>query len=218
MECDEVRDALVDGLSVAEGDRWAEPVARHLAGCQGCRAELEDLRRTWAALGQLPDAIPSDEIRVRLYRRVRRELLRESVLTVGGWAPAVLAAVVGVGLSLGLSLLVPYASLVALCQRLLQAAEPHWAPYLLAGAAYGMPLVVGAWVLRRRPLGGALVGGLEASVLFVIILAPYAIAQCREFAPPLQVTFVSGLAAGAVLASLAGIWLLRLAQAATVRA
>ena len=113
-----------------------------------------------------------------------------------------LAAAVGVGLSLGLSLLVPHAFLVALCQRLLQAAEPHWAPYLLVGAAYGMPLVVGAWILRRRPLGGALVGGIEASVLFVVILAPYAIAQCREFAPPLQVTFVSGLAGGAVLASL----------------
>jgi hypothetical protein len=147
---------------------------------------------------------PSQEIQRRLARRVRRELLKESVLTLTGWAPAVLAAVVGVGLSLMLSLLVPYTLLVALCQRLFQAGDPRWAPYLLAGVAYGTPLLAGMWFFRRHAPGRALVGGLEAAVLFLAILAPYVLAQCREFAPPLQAAFVAGLGGGAVMASVAG--------------
>lgn len=210
MDCEQVRDQLVAMLPAGEGARWPEPVARHLEGCQDCRAELEALGRTWALLGRWPEALPRQEIRASLVRRVRRRLLRESVLTVSGWTPAVLAAVTGVGLSLGLSLLVPYSFLVSLCRQALQVSDPHAAPYLLAGMAYGVPLAVGAWILRKRARGNTLIRSLEASLLFLVILAPYVIAQCREFAPALQVAFVSGLGGGAVVSSLAGLGLARL--------
>jgi len=156
MGCDQVRGALVDGLAMGEADAWPEPLASHLATCQSCRSEWKGLKRTWAALGALPEVGPSDEIRARLSRRVRRELLKESVLTVSRGAPAVPAAVVGVGLSLVLSLLVPYTLLVTACQRLFQGADPDWTPYLLAGAAYGVPLLAGMWILRRGPPGTTL--------------------------------------------------------------
>lgn len=144
MDCEQVRDQFLSGLSTGERDPGSDLVRRHLEGCESCRAELESLGETWALLGRWPEVAPGDEVRVRLLRRVRRELLRESVLTVRGWVPAVLAAVIGVGLSLGLSLMVPYSLLVSWCQRVLSAFEPQAAPYLVAGMAYGMPLALGA--------------------------------------------------------------------------
>lgn len=206
MDCERVRAEFVSLLSPAEANPWSEPVARHLEGCEGCRAELESLSRTWALLDRWPEAAPGAEIRTRLARGVRRQLVRESVLTVSGWAPAVLAAAIGVGLSLGLSLLVPYSFLVSLCRRALEVSELHAAPYLLAGAVYAIPLALGTRVLRKRVPSGALIGSLEASLLFVVILAPYVIARCREFAPILQIAFLSGLGVGAVLWSLTGVW------------
>jgi hypothetical protein len=131
-------------------------------------------------------------------------MLREWLLTIGGWLPAGLAAALGVGLSLGLALLMPYASLVSACQKVLQLGEAHPAPYWLAGVTYGVPLAVGAWVLRRRAAAGGVIGSLEASLLFMAILAPFVLVSCRDFPPPLQAAFVSGLGAGAVAASLAG--------------
>ncbi|MGH7322159.1 MAG: hypothetical protein ACRELA_21410 [Candidatus Rokuibacteriota bacterium] len=209
MDCERVRDQFLRELVPDEGDPWPEPVRRHLEGCEGCRTEVGDLRRIWAALGQLPEAEPGAEVGTRLMRRVRRQVIREAVLTVSGWVPAVLAAVVGVTLSLGLALLVPYSSLVSLCQQALQLPEHNAAPYLLAGMAYGVPLALGVWILRHHAVSGTLVGGVEASVLFLAILAPFVIAQCREFAPTLRVAFVSGLGVGAVGSALAGLGLVR---------
>lgn len=211
MGCEQVRDQFLALLPQGAGRQWPEPIARHLEGCEGCRADLEAVSRSWALLGRWPEASPPEEIRARLVRKARRQLLRQSVLTVSGWTPAVLVAVTGVALSLSLSLLVPYSFLVSLCRQALQVSDPHTAPYLLAGMAYGVPLAVGAWILRKRLLGGALVGSLEASLLFLVILAPYVIAECREFAPALQLGFFSGLAGGALVSSLAALGLARLA-------
>jgi len=136
--------------------------------------------------------------------------VRESVLTLSGWTPAVLAAAVGVGLSLVLSVLVPYSLLVSLCRETLQVSDSHAGAFLLAGMAYGFPLAASVWLIRKRALVSSVVGSLEASLLFFVILAPYVIAECREFAAPLRVAFVSGLAGGAVVSSFAGLALLRL--------
>ncbi|MBI4610258.1 MAG: hypothetical protein HY726_14760 [Candidatus Rokubacteria bacterium] len=217
MDCNQARDQFLAMLPAGEGVSWPEPFARHLEGCEACRAELEALGRTWALLGRWPEASPGEEVRRRLVRSARRQLLRESVLTASGWTPAVLAAAIGVGLSLALSLLVPYSVLVSLCRQALQVSDPHAAPYLLAGIMYGVPLALGAWSVRRQLRGGTLIGSLEASLLFFVILAPYVIAQCREFAPALQVAFVSGLGGGAVLSSLAGLWIPRMAPLARLR-
>lgn len=208
MDCEQVRNQVL-ALLPAGGPR-SDPVEQHLERCEGCRTELKALRQTWVLLGHWPEAEPEPGVGARVAWRVQRRLLRESVLTVRGWVPAVLASVIGVGLSLGLSFLVPYSFLVSLCRQALQVSDPHAAPYLLAGMAYGVPLAFGVWILRRQVVSGVLIGGLEASLLFLVILAPYVIAQCREFPPSLQVAFVSGLAAGAVVSSLAGLGLTRL--------
>ena len=210
MECDQAREMFPALLPGGAAVPRPEPLARHLDACAGCRAELEALSQTWTLLGRWPEATPRQEIRARLVQKVRRQLVRESVLTVSGWTPAVLAAMVGVTLSLGLSFLIPYSLLASLCRQALQVADSHPAAFLLAGAAYGLPLAVGAWLIQRRVLVGAIVGSLEASLLFLLILVPYVIVQCREFAPPLQVAFVSGLGGAAVLSSLAGFGLARL--------
>lgn len=210
MDCERARDQFLSQLVTGEGGAWAEPVRRHLDGCQGCRTEVEELSRIWAALGRLAEAEPDAEVEIRLMRRVRRQVMREAVLTVNGWVPAVLAAAVGVALSLTVSLLVPYPWLVSVCQKLLQLAERDAMPYLVAGAVYGLPLALGAWVVRGRLLRGGVIGSLEATVLFLVILAPYVIAECREFPPALRGAFVSGLGVGALLSSLAGLALGRL--------
>jgi predicted anti-sigma-YlaC factor YlaD len=209
MDCERVRDEFLSELVTGEDHACPEPVRRHLEGCEGCRTELGELHRVWAALGQLPEAEPGAEVATRLMRRVRRQVIREAVLTVGGWVPAVLAAVVGVTLSLGLAFVLPYPSLVSLCQEALRLSEDSVPPYLLAGTAYGVPLALGVWILRRHAVSGTVIRGVEASVLFLAILAPFVIAQCREFAPALRVAFVSGLGVGAVGSTLAGLGLVR---------
>ncbi len=210
MDCEPIRDEVVTLLQAGGGPPWPERLAQHLEACEGCRAAAEDLSRTWAVLGQWPEAAPRQEIRARLVQKIRRQLVKESVLTASGWTPAALAATVGVTVSLGLSFLIPYSLLASWCRQALQVADSHPAAFLVAGAAYGLPLALGAWLIQRRVLVGAIVGSLEASLLFLLILVPYVILQCREFAPPLQVAFVSGLGGAAVLSSLAGFGLARL--------
>lgn len=173
------------------------------------------MSQSWTLLGSWPEALPGEEVRARLTRKVRGRLLKESILTARGWVPAMLTAAVGIVLSLGLSFAVPYAFLVALCQRILQAADPHAAPYLLAGMAYGLPLAAGAWILRRRAPSGAVIRGLQAGLLFFVILAPYVIVQCREFAPALQLAFLLGLAGGAVVSLMGGLCFARLVPIAS---
>lgn len=217
MQCEQAREQFSALLRADEGVQWPEALSRHLRGCQDCRAELNGIQETWRLLGQWPEAEPAPGVGTRVASQVRRQLLRESVLTVSGWTRAVLAAVVGVGVSLGLSLLVPYSLLISLCQQALQVSDPHTVPYLLAGMAYGVPLALGVWILRGQALSGV-IGSLEASALFLVILAPYVIAQCREFAPPFQAAFVSGLAGGAVVSSLVGLWLARLVSFGRIQA
>lgn len=210
MECQQVREELASELVMGAGGVEPEPVARHLEACAACRAELDILRESWTALAQWPEARPGEEVRARLLRQIRRRQVREAVFTVSGWTPAVLAAVVGVALSLGLSLLIPYSALVSLCRQALQVADSHPVAFLIAGMMYGVPLAVGAWLILRRAMAGTVVGSLEASFLFLLILAPYVIVQCREFPPPLQAAFVSGLGGAALVSSLAALWLARL--------
>jgi hypothetical protein len=206
--CEQASEALVD--AVVSGQPEPEAAVGHLTTCSRCANEFAGLRRTWQALGALPEANPGDVVRARLLRRVRRAAVWEVLCTWNGWGPAVVAAAVGAGLSLGLTLLVPYDLVVSLCQQLLQRSEAHVGPYLVAGAAYGLPLAAGAWVWRRRAAPGGVIGTLEASVLFLAILVPIAALQCREFGPAQQAAFVWGLAGGAVIFGLAGLGLTRL--------
>ncbi len=217
MECEQVRSEFAILLPGGEGARAAEPIVRHLEECPGCRSEFESLRRTWALLGQLPEAIPGHAIERRLMRRVKLAAFKESVLTVEAWASAGRVALIGIALSIGLSLLVPYESLVAVCRELMQATEPAEVPYLVAGMAYGVPLAVGAWLTRRQLRGGAMIGAVESSLLFLVLLVPYVIVRCRDFTPALVLTFVSGLAVGAVAPTMASLWLAQRRRAGPLR-
>lgn len=145
MECEQARDQFLTLLAAGEGVPWPDALRRHLEGCDGCRKPLQELRQAWDLLGRWPEAEPGPHVRARLLRRVRRQIVRESVLTLKGWVPAVLTSATGVGLSLALSLLVPYSVLVTLCRQALQVSDPHAAPYLLAGMVYGLPLALGVW-------------------------------------------------------------------------
>jgi hypothetical protein len=132
--CEQTQDALLDALVAGEDALPPGPLADHLAGCAPCRTEWEAPRQTWMDLRQLPEVVPGARVRVQLLRRVWQVMLREWLLTVGGWLPAGLAAALGVGLSLGLAVLMPYGSLVSACQKVLQLGEAHPAPYWLAGS------------------------------------------------------------------------------------
>jgi len=205
MECQQVRELFLASLSGEPGDHDFA-VREHCDSCEGCRAEVDSLRQTWALLGRWPDAEPLPAIGTHLVRRVRWLALRESLVTVRGWTPAVMAGVIGVALSLGLSLLVPYSLLVSLSQQVFQVSD-HTGPYLMAGMIYGVPLAFGALIALRRPVFLGFLRSLEAAVLFLLILAPYVIAQCREFPPALQIAFLSGMGGGALLGSASGTWL-----------
>lgn len=207
--CEQTQDALLDALVAGQDALPPGPLADHLAGCARCRTEWEASRRTWLALAPLGEVSPSDHVRTRILQRVQGVMVREWLLTVRGWLPAVLAAALGVGVSLGLAVLVPYASLVAVCRQWLQLGEGQAAPYWLAGVVYGVPLAAGACILRRRVMAGGVIGSLEASLLFLAALAPIVLVSCREFGPALLAAFVSGLVTGALTASLGGFLLIR---------
>lgn len=198
MDCDRVRARLTECLSGEPAGPDGSAMRAHLAACRVCAEELAALRETWTLLARWPAIEPAPEVGRRLLRRIRRRLVRDAVLAPEAWRAAALAAVIGVGLSVSLSFLVPYTTLVALCRQFV----PEPGAFLLAGAAYGvLPLALGGYTAWRRGSPG-IWGGMEANVLFLALLLPYAIAQCGEFPLPAQVSFVGGLALGALGGSL----------------
>lgn len=206
MKCHLARELFLASLSREPGD-YASRSGSTTRSAWSVGPSSGPCARRGGLFGRWPDAEPAPGIRARLVRQVRWLALRESLLTARGWTPAVLAGVIGVALSLGLSLLLPYPLLIFLCQQAFQVSDPHAGPYLIAGMVYGAPLAFGALVALRRPVTWGLIRGLEATVLFLLILAPYAIVQCREFPPALQVEFLSGMGIGALLGSVGGVWL-----------
>jgi anti-sigma factor RsiW len=63
---DLIRDQLSEYLDNSLPARERERLDGHLAGCRTCRAYLATLRATTEALGQLPRAGVSDQVRQRL--------------------------------------------------------------------------------------------------------------------------------------------------------
>lgn len=203
MGCREVRARLVEWLSAGPAGPETKALRGHLDQCRACAEELAALRETWALLGRSPGLEPDPATGRRLLRRVRWWTLRDALLTTESWRAAALAAVVGAGLSIGMSLLLPYDTLVSLCRQLLVGVAPEPGAFLLAGAAYGiMPLALGVFVGWRRGSPGSWLGATEATLLFLILLAPYVIVQCREFPLQVLVSFLGGLALGALGGSL----------------
>jgi len=65
MQCEEVREQFADHVRHAVGEPLRSEIAEHLATCETCRAEAEELRTVWTALGSIPAAQPGPETRVR---------------------------------------------------------------------------------------------------------------------------------------------------------
>lgn len=199
LDCDRVKARLTEWLSDGPAGADAEVLRSHLRECRACAEELAALQEIWALLDRWPGLEPAPGVGRRLVRRIRWRLAWDAALAPEAWRAAALAAVIGVGLSISLSLLVPYDTLVALCRQLV----PGSGAFLLAGAAYGvMPLALGVFIGWRRESPGSWVGATETTLLFLAFLAPYAIVQCREFPLPAQVSFIGGLALGALGGSL----------------
>lgn len=204
MTCDEVRERFIEALTA--GQKVPDDVELHLTGCLGCQDESRTLASTWEALAALPLLEPSAGVARRLHRRLRREAVREAVTSVESWQRAALAGVAGFVVSVLLSLLVPYQTMVRLCESIAPTSMPTPAAYLMAGVLYGvLPMVLGAAFEARKTAFFGLPAAVEAALVFMVVLVPYVAFRCGEFPAALFVGFVGGIALGAVVGSVAGI-------------
>jgi len=67
MRCEEVRDQLTDYVIGQIDEPVHSAVAQHLAACEGCRNETEDLKKLWTTLGSIPATEPGPELRSRFH-------------------------------------------------------------------------------------------------------------------------------------------------------
>lgn len=200
MECQRARELYVGTLGL--GEAADEGAGHHLASCQTCQGEVRGLEAAWEALAALPPLQPTPAVARTLARRVHRASVREALVATDAWRQAALAGVAGFAISLLLSLLVPYETMVALCQRLVPLTPT--AGYLVAGVLYGLlPMSIGALLQSRTAPAG--VRGLEAAVVFMVVLTPYVLLRCAGFPAAFLAGFVGGIAVGAAAGSTAAI-------------
>lgn len=197
MNCQTAQEMVLDARLA--GGSAPDEASAHVRNCPACADEIRRLTDAWAALAVLPLLEPSPRVSRRLRRRICWESAREAVASVESWQRAALAGVGGFVLSLVLSLLVPYETMVALCQGIAPQVTPSPGAYLAAGLLYGVvPMVTVAGIHGRGPTALAgLVGVLEAAVVFLMVVVPYVVAACG-FPPPLLVGFVGGVGVGAL--------------------
>lgn len=197
MDCEVARELYVEGLAA---QRPAPPdVERHAAGCDACRREVAGLAAAWAAMASLPVLDPSPGLARAIRRRVRWEAARDVLTSIDAWQRGALAGVTGFVASVLLSLVVPYDTMVAVCRSLVPEAVPAPGAYLVAGLMYGLvPMLVAAMLERRGSGVPRLVGGLEAILVFIVVLVPYVLLRCGDFPAALLGGFLAGIALGAI--------------------
>lgn len=208
MDCEAARELYVEALAA---QRPAAPEAeRHAAGCEACRREVAGLAATWAAMASLPVVNPPPGGARAIRRQVRWEAAREVLTSIDAWQRGALAGVAAFVASVVLSLLVPYDTMVAVCRSLVPDAVPAPVPYVVAGLLYGLVPMVIAAMLERRAIGiSRLVGGLEAILVFFVVLLPYVLLRCGEFPAALLGGFLAGIALGALSGEVASFRLRR---------
>lgn len=199
MDCDQVRVRFSEWLAGEPAGPDREAVKGHLTACRACAEELAALQEAWELLGRWPGLEPAPGVGRRLVRRIRWMIMKDAVLAAEGWKAASLAAFIAVALSIGMALFIPYRTLVDLCRQVVAGLAPEPGAFLLAGIAYSLvPLALGALVAWRGRSPGAWLGATEATLLFLVLLGPYVVVQCRGFPLPAQASFLSGLALGAL--------------------
>jgi anti-sigma factor RsiW len=67
MRCEEVRDQFTDYVSGQIEEPARSAIGQHLAACEGCRNETEDLKKLWTTLGSIPETEPGPELRSRFH-------------------------------------------------------------------------------------------------------------------------------------------------------
>lgn len=72
MNCEESRKNFVDYWRGTLDEMSNARFQAHLAACEGCRREAEQLQDVWATLGTLPELDPSAHMRLRFYDSVRQ--------------------------------------------------------------------------------------------------------------------------------------------------
>ncbi|MBZ5607431.1 MAG: HEAT repeat domain-containing protein [Acidobacteriia bacterium] len=77
MNCEQARTQFVDYWRGTLEDAGGE-FRDHLAFCERCRAEAEDLKDMWSTLGTLPEQDPSLSLRGRFYDSLRNWRQREA--------------------------------------------------------------------------------------------------------------------------------------------
>lgn len=85
MRCHELRDLVPDFLT---GDISEDELGRfqaHLADCDGCRSELEQVQSLWRTLGELSDKDPGPGLRGRFYAMLEGEKRRLAKPTGDPW-------------------------------------------------------------------------------------------------------------------------------------
>jgi hypothetical protein len=75
MNCHEAQDLLTESLVAPLSGRAAADLAAHLAACDACRAEAQDLRRVWKELERLPEEMPGEEMTRRFAANLEPHLL-----------------------------------------------------------------------------------------------------------------------------------------------
>jgi hypothetical protein len=84
MNCEEARTQFVDYWRGTLEDPGHE-FGTHLASCERCRAEAEELKDLWGTLGALPEEDPSLGMRVRFYDALRAWRQNEEQRRHGFW-------------------------------------------------------------------------------------------------------------------------------------
>lgn len=72
MNCEESRKNFVDYWRGALEEMTNARFQAHLATCEGCRREAEQLKEIWGTLGTLPEQDPSTHMRMRFYDSLRQ--------------------------------------------------------------------------------------------------------------------------------------------------
>ena len=86
MNCNQIRELLPDlAAGMYAATLMPEPeVEKHIASCDACAAQLQDLRKTMALLDEWQAPEPSPYFDTRLQARLREEMARPSA----GWLSA----------------------------------------------------------------------------------------------------------------------------------
>ncbi len=208
MNCQQAQKELAAYLS---GDVHAQlrgELEGHLAACARCADELAGLRGAWKALGGWEDEVAAPH----LLHSIEARWAIASVAARAMFHPWVvgLTALAAALLSIGNSLLVPYERAFALCAAVLRSLPmfanlPDPVAFFVAGIFYGLlPLLIVAAIAARLAGERSATHGAVAGILFVLLVAPYALIVCSALPTAFAAALIGGMALGALSGGLGG--------------